>query len=254
MVKFPLKCDMSQYSPPAPVPPMNSLDGDFIDGAVSIARLLALYGAEHVEVIDALWSAEDTEFIVLFANDEETQYALLPVGPAHRYKSLASAMSREIDGLHAVCHAATKVSSKPAALALPEAGWNKIKREFPAEAEELEDIIGESPDSDTALLNILRHVVGAKQQLNYARVKLGKQETMLMKREEHVMSSAQRIEELMAKYGAWETLREQMELLESREKFVHDAETRLLNRAHELDTYAQELDSREATLPPAPTR
>ena len=227
------------------------MDTDFIDGAVSIARLLTLYGDEHLEVIEELWSHHGTDFIMLFSNDDATEYALLPIGRSHAYKTVASAISVEIDGLHAVCHAAAKGVSRAVTLKLPEKGWDRIREQFPAEAEEIEEIVDEAESPEAALLGILRHVVGAKHRLQLARVNLGKQETALMKREQHVMASAQRVEDLMAKYGAWESLNEQLALLENREKFVFEAENRLLQRAQELDTYAQELEQREANIKPS---
>src|SRR6478609_9675129 len=100
------------------VPMMSDFGPDFISGAVSLARLISIYGHEYVEEVDALWATEGTDFIVLFTNDDENEYALLPVGPAHPHKSLTKALDLHTGGLHAVCHSAARDGIKPVPLTL----------------------------------------------------------------------------------------------------------------------------------------
>jgi hypothetical protein len=239
---------MSAVNTPSGVPMMSDFGSDFINGAVSLARLLSIYGHEYMEEVDALWATEGTDFIVLFTNDDESEYALLPVGPAHPHKSLSKALELTAGGLHAVCHAAACDGIKPVPLTLPAEGWKKIARAFPAEAEEMETLIVSAGCAEEALLAVLRSLAESKSRLNAQRASALEREENAARREAHVLASAQRIEELMQRYGRWEDLIAQTALLEHREKYVQDVEARLILRAQELELHQEELDQANANL------
>lgn len=239
---------MSVDHTPSGVPLIPPLGSDFISGAVSLARLLSIYGYEYMEEVDALWATEGTDFIVLFTNDAENEYALLPVGPAHPHKSLAKALELTAGGLHAVCHAAAGDGVKPVPLTLPTDGWKKISRAFPSEAEAMEKLIVNAGTHEEALLAVLRRLTETMHELNAARTLADAREQELADREAHVLASARRIEELMQRYGRWEDLIAQTALLEQREKYVQEVESRLILRAQQLEIQQEELDQANANL------
>ena len=229
-------------------PAMNGLTADFINGAVSLARLISIYGFEYIEEVDALWSTEGTDYIVLFTNDDENEYALLPVGPAHPNRNLAKALALHTDGLHAVCHAMARDGLRPTPLVLPVEGWSKIAREFPVEAEAMENDIVDAGSSDEALLAVLRRLAKTARDVTIRQLKTAEREEEVLRREQHIMASARRIEELMQRYGKWEDLKEQAHLLETREKYVAEVEARLISRAQELELRQEELNQENANL------
>ena len=239
---------MPDDNTPSGVPMLSDFGSDFINGAVSLARLLSIYGYEYMEEVDALWASEGTDFIVLFTNDDENEYALLPVGPAHPNKSLQKALLLTADGLHAVCHAAAGDGIKPVPLTLPVEGWKKISRAFPSAAESLETLIVNAGSSEEALLAVLRRLTESMNELNTLREEVLERDRELARREGHVLASAQRIEELMRHYGRWEDLNAQSALLEHREKYVQEVEARLIIRAQELELQQEELDQANANL------
>lgn len=238
----------SANTPSSGVPMMSDLNSDFISGAVSMARLLSLYGFDYMEEVDALWGAEGTDFLVLFANDEETEYALLPVGPGHPHKKLSAALQLTHGGFHAVCHCAARDGVRPVPLTLPADGWAKITKAFPLEAETLESIITNAGSSEEALLGILRHLTATARELRKQQILASEREEELLKREAHVLTSARRIEDLMQRYGKWETLKEQSALLEQREKYVREAEERLIKRAQQMELHQEEINQEMANL------
>lgn len=73
-------------------------------GAVSLLRLLDLYGESHRAELDELWAAPGTDYLALFADDAGRDCAILPVGPAHEYRNLDTVLGLRIEGLHAVCY------------------------------------------------------------------------------------------------------------------------------------------------------
>ena len=236
------------------IPPLSDafapadLGSDFLTGAVSLARLLSIYGYEYMEEVDALWGTDGTDFIVLFTNDDENEYALLPVGPAHPNKSLARALELHSGGLHAVCHAVARDGIKPVPLTLPTEGWKKISRSFPAEAKSLETLITEAGSPENALLAVLGRLAEKLRELNTRDENCAAHTAELDEREAHILASARRVEELMQRYGRWEDIKEQSALLESREKYVQEVEARLIMRAQELELRQEELNQANANL------
>lgn len=230
------------------VPMMGGFGSDFINGAVSLVRLLSIYGFDYIEEVDALWSTDGTDYIVLFTNDDENEYALLPVGPAHPNKSLAKALALHADGLHAVCHAMARDGIRPQPLTLPVEGWEKISNEFPSEAEMMENAIVDAGTSEEALLGVLRQLAVTARTLRSQQVHSAEREEEIIRREQHIMASARRIEDLMQRYGKWEDLKEHTALLEMREKYVAEVEARLISRAQELEFRQEELNQENANL------
>ena len=239
---------MTESPTPSGVPMMTDLNSDFISGAVSLARLLSLYGYEYMEEVDSLWGAEGTDFLVLFANDEETEYALMPVGPAHPHKKLSAALQVTHGEFHAVCHCAARDGVRPVPLTLPVEGWRRIAKAFPDEAETLESLITNAGSSEDALLAILRHLTATARELRKQQIRAAEREQEILKREGHILTSAKRIEELMQRYGKWETLKEQSALLEQREKYVREAEERLIKRAQEMELHQEEINQEMSNL------
>ncbi len=72
-------------------------------GAVSLLRLLDLYGERHRAELEELWAAPETDYLVLFADDAGVECAILPVGAAHAYSELSKVLHLRLEGLHAVC-------------------------------------------------------------------------------------------------------------------------------------------------------
>lgn len=239
---------MSADNTPSDVPMLSDFDPDFIGGAVSLARLLKLYGTEYMEQVDAIWSTEGTDYIVLFANDEETEYALLPVGPAHPHKSLAKALLLHAGGMHAVCHSMARDGIRPVPLTLPQSGWRKIAEKYPAEAAIMEGLVTDAGTPENALLAVLRHLAATTHELNSLKEELIEREAVIAAKEEHVTSSAARIEKLMQQYGKWEEIKEQTHLLEMREKYVAEVEARLIKRAQEMELLQEEMNQAVAHL------
>ncbi len=239
---------MPENPTPSGVPMMSDLSSDFISGAVSLARLLSLYGYEYMEEVDALWSAEGTDFLVLFANEDETEYALLPVGPAHPHKKLAAALRLNHGGFLALCHCAARDGVRPVPLTLPVEGWRRIVKAYPDEAETLESLITNAGSSEDALISILRHLTATARELRKQQIRAAEREQEILKREAHILTSAKRIEDLMQRYGKWETLKEQASLLEQREKYVRDAEERLIKRAQQMELHQEEINQEMANL------
>jgi hypothetical protein len=230
------------------VPMLSDFDPDFIGGAVSLARLLKLYGVEYMEQVDAIWSTDGTDYIVLFASDDETEYALLPVGPAHPHKSLAKALLIHAGGMHAVCHSMARDGIRPVPLTLPQTGWRKIAEKYPAEADVLQSLITDAGTPEDALLVVLRHLAATSHELNAIKADLAEREEVIRTKEEHVTSSAARIEKLMQQYGKWEDLKEQTHLLEMREKYVAEVEARLIKRAQDMELLQEEMNQAVAHL------
>lgn len=71
---------------------------------VSLLALLDRYGLAHRGELETLWAAPGTDALVLFSDTSGAERAILPVGPAHDYRTTDEAYRLHIDGLRAVCH------------------------------------------------------------------------------------------------------------------------------------------------------
>ncbi len=224
------------------------ISDDFINDAVSVARLISIYGNEYLEEIDTLWNSRGTEYIVLFADDEETEYAILPVGLAHPTKSLSEALRLNHGKFHAVCHCAARQGEKTSPLRLSASGWHHIAMTFPSEARALEELINKAANSEAALMAVLTHVAAMSNELHKQMNRVCRQESELRQSQEEEKAELHHLEELVARYGKWETLTEQETLLEQRERYVKEAEERLIRTAHELEIRQAEIRQEMANL------
>ncbi len=197
-------------------------------GAVSLFRMLDLYGERHRVELDELWAAPGTEYLVLFADDSGRDCAILPVGPAHEYRNLDTVVGLRIDGLHAVCYTPARDAQggDRAPVEVPvarsaESEWNALRAEFPDVAKTLSEGMAADSGADP-VGTAMRHLLKT---LNEA----ARHEADLLKREQYV-------------HEAEENLSARAE-----EHIVRHAE--LEQREHNIEDARRELDRRTGRTP-----
>jgi hypothetical protein len=199
-------------------------------GAVSLLRLLDLYGESHRAELDELWAAPGTDYLALFADDTGRDCAILPVGSAHEYRNLDTVLGLNIEGLHAVCYTPARdmvrpVEAPPAVVIteLAEPEWSAYKEEFPELAKELiAALLAAAPGSEPVRA-AMRHLATRLRDV-------ARHETELVRREHYV-------------HEAEENLNTRAEA-----HIVRHVE--LEQREHEIDAARRDMERRSGNTPP----
>lgn len=163
-------------------------------GAVSLLRLLELYGVHHRAEIDELWATPGTEYLVLFSDSVGRDRAILPVGPAHEYRRLEPVLSLDIEALHAVCYtpalgAVQSPSSAPGML-LSGPEWEACKAEFPAATAAIIDAVRNSRQGEDPLRAVLSRLESRAAELAHREFELSRREHFVYEAEERLGARA----------------------------------------------------------------
>lgn len=163
-------------------------------GAVSLLRLLELYGVHHRAELDELWAAPGTEYLVLFADPVGHDRAILPVGPSHEYRRLESVLSLDIEALHAVCYTpalgVVQSVSPVHGMTLSGPEWESFKTEFPSASAEIIDAVTNSCSGEDPLRAVFGRIESRAVELAHREAELSRREHFVYEAEERLGARA----------------------------------------------------------------
>lgn len=182
-------------------------------GAVSLLRMLELYGQNHRAELDELWNSPGTEYLVLFADNRGENLAILTVGPQSDYKQLDEAVALEIDGLHAICHTpalgAYRTGRSAASWQLDEDERSVLAATCPESADSLAQAIADARQRGVHPVRAaMSHIVQRTREIVHREHYVSESENKLSERAqkivEHIAELEQREAELMNRVASFE--------------------------------------------------